>query len=55
MKRYKSNGYMLVKGLYSANELNVRLAKHNKRPSDNLTTGKTIKLNAVTYCYFQPI
>ena len=46
MKRYKSNGYMLVKGLYSAKELNVRLAKHNKRPSDNLTTGKVIKLNA---------
>ena len=27
-------------------ELNVRLAKNNKLPSDNLTTGKTIKLNA---------
>ena len=27
-------------------ELNVRLAKNNKLPSDNLTTGKVIKLNA---------
>lgn len=27
-------------------ELNVRFAKNNKLPSDNLTTGKTIKLNA---------
>lgn len=27
-------------------ELNVRFAKNNKLPSDNLTTGKVIKLNA---------
>ena len=46
MNSYKSNGYMLVKGLYSANELNVGLAKNNQLPSDDLTAGKVIKLNA---------
>ena len=46
MNSYKSNGYMLVKGLYSPNELNVGLAKNNKLSSDELTTGKVIKLNA---------
>ncbi|XQF94112.1 hypothetical protein ACOBV9_22565 (plasmid) [Pseudoalteromonas espejiana] len=35
-----------IKNWDTPEELNVRLAKNNKLPSDNLTTGKTIKLNA---------